>query len=71
MSNPKSDPLSLNSPTLWIDFRRGSVEMRHGNDVWLGELPMSSADRSQCNTSSGSCQLQKLNSAQLQEREAS
>lgn len=65
MSNQKSEPLSSSSPILSIDFRSGSVEMQLGNVVYRGELPMNSADRSQCNTASGLCRLEKINSEQL------
>lgn len=38
--------MNLNSPTLWIDCRSGSVEMRLGSgDLYVGMLDMSPGDR--------------------------
>lgn len=66
MSSQSNDPSSLNLPTLQIDFRCGSVVMRHGLESWWGELPMSKADCSQINTAGGTVQLEKLPSASSQ-----
>jgi len=52
-SNQSSEPTSSNWPTLLIDYRSGSVEMRLGPDQWHGQLPMSKADCSQINTARG------------------
>ena len=68
-SNQRSEPSSLRSPILSIDFRSGSVEMQLGRDVYRGMLPMTSADRSQINTASGVVLLEKIDSALLQESE--
>lgn len=57
-SPPDSEPVSSNLPTLLIDWRLGSVEMRHGLERWQGRLPMTAADCSQINTARGVCQLE-------------
>ena len=64
-SKAPNDPLSSNSPTLLIDFRCGSVEMLHAGERWRGALPMSAADQSQINTSSGLVTLAKIDSESL------
>lgn len=61
-SQPSNEQSTLSSPTLTIDFRLGSVVMRHGLDVWYGSLPMSKADSSQINTAGGQVKLEKLRS---------
>jgi hypothetical protein len=53
MSSPNSEVSSLSSLILVIDFRSGSVEMRLGQERYLGKLPMSGADCSQINTAGG------------------
>ena len=63
-STDKSERSASKWPMLWIDFRLGSVEMRLGQDVLVGRLPMNSADQSQCNSPSGWCQLEKMHSEQ-------
>lgn len=63
MSNPKSDPSNLSLPTLWIDYRSGSVAMQLGNgETFQGTLPMSAADRSQINTAMGVVTLERTDS---------
>lgn len=57
-----SAPLNLNSATLQIDFRSGSVEMQLGNERWRGRLPMTAADCSQINTAGGVTLLEKISS---------
>lgn len=64
MSTQNSEQLSSNSPILWIDFRSGNVAMLLANgETWAGTLPISSADRSQINTASATCALEKTGSA--------
>lgn len=65
--NSKPDPaVSLSkSPILSIDYRSGSVEMQLGKEVWVGRLPMSSADMSQINTPRGTVLLEAKPSSEL------
>jgi hypothetical protein len=48
MSYPSFEALfadtSLSLPILRIDLRTGNVEMRHGADVWRGQVSINSAN---------------------------
>lgn len=59
-SNRSSDHSSSSSPTLQIDFRSGSVVMRHGSEVWYGPLNLNPADMSQVSTVYSETTLEKL-----------
>lgn len=58
--NRNSDQSNSSSPTLQIDFRSGSVVMRHANEVWYGPLNLNPADMSQVSTVYSETTLEKL-----------
>jgi hypothetical protein len=59
MPKANSEPSSSTLPVLQIDWRHGSVVMRHGTEVYQGQLPMTQADMSQINTAGGTSVLSK------------